>query len=225
MPANPMDMLREYPVCRIKTQKLAFQDAVQGYAEKLGYPVFADQGSFGSCNLVIGDPKQAKYLVTPGSARSGVAAWLEIIRTFPENQRSKVCFVFFDGKNGASSYRKNHKPETDNQLLIRLDHVGDGTHMRMFPSKPLRLNRIRLTSLYQACGYFGSRDLLVEEKKKPLNLKICSSFPYTVTVFALQDHKKGMRYNSKTRDTALDETNVNILRAALTTLICCDEVN
>ena len=225
MPENPLDMLQTLPVHKTKAQKRAFREAVQSYAEKLGYPAFADQGSFGSCNLVIGDLKQAKYLVTSGSARSGVAAWLEIIRTFPENQRSKVCFVFFDGKNGASSYCKKYKSETDNQLLIDLGHVGDGAHMRMFPSKPLRRNRDRLTSLYQACGYFGSRDLLVEEKQKPLNLKICSSFPFSVTICALQDHKKGMRFNRKTKDTALDETNVNILRAALTTFICCDEVN
>lgn len=220
-----MDILRKYTASGTKAQKQAFRDAVCSYAEKLGYPVLTEQGSLGSENLVIGNPRQARYLLAAGKARSGVAAWLEILRTFPENQRHKVCFLLFDGKRGASSYGKNHRTETDKQLLIELDHVGDGSHMRMFSSKPLKRNRVRLTSLYRACGYFGSRDLLMEEKKKPLNLKPCGCFPYSVTVCALQDHKKRMHYNHKTRDTALDKTNINILRAALTTFICCDEVN
>ena len=225
MTENSKDILQKFTVSGTKNQKQTFRDAVCSYAEKLGYPVLTERGSFSSRNLVIGNPKQAKYLLASGKALSGVATWLEILRTFPENQRYKVCFLLFDGKCGVSSYGKAYRLETDNQLLIDLDHVGDGNYMRLFPSKQLKHNRVRLTSLYRVCGYFGSRDLLVEEKKKPLNLKFSGGFPYAVTICALQNHKKGMRFHSKTRQTALDETNVNILRAALTTLICCDEVN
>ena len=67
--------------------------------------------------------------------------------------------------------------------------------------------------------------LLVEEGKKPLFLNINPVFPYTVTICALQKRKKKYLYPRKTKDTAQDTTNVNILRAALTTYLCCSEVN
>jgi len=216
----PMDIPKQFPVRKTKAQRKQFQNAVQSYLEKLGYTVTMESG-----NLLVGNPTQAKYLLACGNAGSGISAWLEILRTFPANQRQKVCFLLFDGKYGISSYRRMHRQETDRQLLLHIDHVGDGHHMRMFPTKNLKQDIVRLTSLYPVCGYFGSRDLLVEENKRPLLLKGYSGFPYAVTICALQDHKKRMRYHSRTKDSAFDETNVNILRAALTTFLCCDEVN
>ena len=219
MRVNPMDILVQFPIR--KTKKQAFRAALQAYAENLGYRVSTEE----SGNLVMGDPMQAKYVLSSSDVASGVITWLEILRTFPENQRHRVCFVWFDGKSGMKSFRKQHKPATDRQLLIHLGHVGDGNHLRYYPTKQLKLDRLRLTSLYRACGYFGTRDLLVEEKKKPMNVTVWGSFPYGVTICALQDHKKGMRYRGRTKTNALEETNVNILRAALTTFLCCDEVN
>lgn len=61
---QPMDVLREFPVRKGKQQKAAFRQAVQGYYEELGYDCQVEQGSFGVRNLVIGDPEQAKYLIT-----------------------------------------------------------------------------------------------------------------------------------------------------------------
>ena len=113
----------------------------------------------------------------------------------------------------------------ENRLVIDLNHVGDGEHLRIYPTKKLKENKVRLTSFYRACGYFGPRDLLVSESKRPFFLKTDSCFPYTATICALQSHKKRLRYHHSSRHTALDNTNVNILRAALTTFICRDEVN
>ena len=210
MLAAPMDVLTQFPVRYTKAQKQLFRAAVQAYAEQQGYAVRIEKGGFGTRNLVIGDPEQAKYvitahydtsanmvfpnLVTPfnpvlfvlyqlfiavilmlGAAlgglligiaifvvgllwapeesglivvvtamlvcllsffllsflfgilmffgpankhnandnTSGVVTLLETIRTFPENQRNKVCFVLFDldqkGLWGAKSYRSAHK--------------------------------------------------------------------------------------------------------------------
>ena len=43
---------------------------------------------------------------------SGVVTLLEVLRTLPENQRHKVCFVLFDleeaGLLGSAAYRKKH---------------------------------------------------------------------------------------------------------------------
>ena len=306
----PIDVLAQFPVRKTRTQKQAFRTAVQLYGEKLGYPVAVEKGRFGACNLLLGNPETAKFLVTAhydtcarlpipnlitpcnlplfilcqlalavffalvylcavngfillfedhrfsallgilsigfllalmliGPANrhnandntSGVVTLLEIARTMPENQRHKVCFVLFDleeaGLIGSESYRKQHKKATDNQLVLNLDCVGDGNHIRMFPTKKLRKDRVKCTSLYKACGYFGKKDVLVQEKGFYMYPSDQRRFPYGVGICALNRRKK-LLYLSRIhtpKDTVLDITNVNILRAALTTFICCDEVN
>lgn len=162
---------------------------------------------------------------------SGVVALLEIARTMPENQRHKVCFVLFDleeaGLIGSASYRKAHKQASNRQLILNLDCVGDGDHIRMFPTKKLRKDRKKLTSLYRACGYFGKKNLLVHEKGISIYPSDQMNFPYGVGICALRKKKFGLYMGRihTPRDTILEETNINILRAALTTFICCDEVN
>lgn len=162
---------------------------------------------------------------------SGVVTLLEILRTMPENQRHKVCFVLFDleekGLWGSRSHRRQHPEATDRQLVLNLDCVGDGDAIRMFPTKKLKKDRRQLTSLYKACGYVGGKSILVHEKGFGFNPSDHKHFPYGVGICALRKNKRCYylsRIHTK-RDTLLDETNVNILRAALTTLICCDEVN
>ena len=64
MITKPMDVLSLYPVRKNKRQKAAFRDDVQSYIQSLGYICTTEKGSMGSRNVVIGDPKTAKYLVT-----------------------------------------------------------------------------------------------------------------------------------------------------------------
>lgn len=304
---QPMDVLEDFPVRKTKMQKQAFRDAVQSYAEGLGYPVRVEEGSFGCRNLVIGDPEKAKYLVTahydtparmpfpnvatpcngwlyllrelgiwlailltavvfgvaaalavgewciplvttvtvfgipaamlvgpanPSNANdntSGVVTLLETARTLPENQRSKVCFVLFDleeaGLIGSGAYRKAHKFATDRQLVLNLDCVGDGDHIRLFPTKRLLKNRKLCTSLYRACGYFGKKDILVQETGFCLYPSDQRHFPWGVGICALHSRKKLLTLSRihTPRDTVLDRTNVNLLRAALTAYLCCGE--
>ncbi len=158
---------------------------------------------------------------------SGVVTLLEIARSLPESQRGKVCFVLFDleeaGLIGSAAYRKAHKKASDSQLVLNLDCVGDGDHIRFFPTKKLKKDRKKLTSLYKACGYLGKKDVLVHEK----GFSVCPSdqanFPYGVGICALRKKGKTL-YLSRIhtpKDTILEETNVNILRAALITFITC----
>ena len=159
---------------------------------------------------------------------SGVVTLLEIMRTMPENQRHKVCFVLFDleeaGLIGSSFYRKNHKKATDRQIVLNLDCVGVGDELRMFPTKALKKNRRKLTSLYRACGYLGKKSLLVHEKGFYIYPSDQMVFPYGVGICALTRNKLGLYIGRihTSRDTVLDETNINILRAALTSFICCN---
>lgn len=159
---------------------------------------------------------------------SGVVTLLEIARTLPENQRHKVCFVLFDleeaGLLGSASYRKAHRKATDSQLVLNLDCVGDGDHIRLFPTHRLKKDRKKLTSLYLACGYFGKKDVLVHEKGFSVYPSDQANFPWGVGICALRKGKAGLylsRIHTR-RDAVLEETNVNILRAALTTFLCRD---
>ena len=159
---------------------------------------------------------------------SGVVTLLEILRTMPENQRHKVCFVLFDleeaGMIGSSFYRSRHRKASEHQIVLNLDCVGDGDHLKMFPTKKLKKDRKKLTSLYRACGYFGKNSLTVHEKGFAIYPSDQMVFPYGVGICALKKSKFGL-YVGKihtSRDTVLEETNVNILRAALTSFICCD---
>lgn len=159
---------------------------------------------------------------------SGVVTLLEIARTMPENQRHKVCFVLFDleekGLWGSRSYRKQHKEATEHQIVLNLDCVGDGDHIRFFPTKKLKTDRKKLTALYKACGYPGRKSILVHEKGFGIYPSDQRHFPYGVGICALRKNKLCYylgRIHTK-KDTVLDENNVNILRAALTTYICCD---
>lgn len=156
---------------------------------------------------------------------SGVVTLLEIARTMPENQRHKVCFVLFDleeaGLIGSESYRKAHKKATNQQMILNLDCVGDGDHIRLFPTQKLKKDRKQLTSLYKACGYFGAKDILVHEKGFSVYPSDQAKFPYGVGICALNKGKVGLymgRIHTK-KDTVLEQTNVNLLRAALITLI------
>ncbi len=160
---------------------------------------------------------------------SGVVTLLEIAKTLPENLRSKVCFVLFDleeaGLIGSASYRSAHKKETNQQLILNLDCVGDGDHIRFFPTKKLKKDRKRLSSLYKACGYFGKKDILVREKGFSVYPSDQANFPYGVGICALRQSKAGLYLGRihTGRDTILEQTNVNLLRAALVTFISQEE--
>lgn len=162
---------------------------------------------------------------------SGVVTVLEIARTLPKAQRSEVCFVLFDleeaGLIGSSSYRKAHKEATDRQLVLNLDCIGDGDHIRMIPTKPLKNDRRRLTSLHTVCGYFGKKSLLVKDKGFAVYPSDQRCFPYGVGICALNKGRLGLflsRIHTR-KDTVLDNTNVNILRAALISYISRNAVN
>ena len=57
---NPYDILTAHPVRKKKIQKERFRQEVQDYLQTLGYSTNVESGSFGSKNLVIGDPDRAK---------------------------------------------------------------------------------------------------------------------------------------------------------------------
>ena len=157
---------------------------------------------------------------------SGVVTLLEIAKSLPENQRRKAAFVLFDleevGLIGSASYRKAHKAQSDRQMVLNLDCVGEGDNLTLFPTKKLKKDRKRLTPLYKMCGYFGKKSILLHDWGFSFYPSDQANFPFGVGICALKKHRKTL-YLSKIhtkKDTILEQTNVNLLRAAIVTYIC-----
>ena len=121
------------------------------------------------------------------------------------------------GLIGSAAYRKAHKKASDSQLVLNLDCVGDGDYIRFFPTKKLKKDRKKLTSLYKACGYlWGKRTCWFTKRAFPSAPPIRRISLYGVGICALRKKGKTL-YLSRIhtpKDTILEETNVNILRAA-----------
>lgn len=156
---------------------------------------------------------------------SGVVTLLEIARSVPELHRKNVCFVLFDleeaGLIGSASYKKKHKREIPNQLVLNLDCVGEGDDIYFFPTAKLKKSKERLAPLQKLAGGYGKKSIAVRTKGFSIYPSDQSNFPYGVGICALKRGWAGLYLSCihTPRDTVLDETNVNILRAALTTLI------
>lgn len=159
---------------------------------------------------------------------SGVVTVLEIARSLPELHRDKVCFVLFDleeaGLIGSASYRKAHKKATDCQIVLNLDCVGDGDEILFFPTKKLKKDASRMAPLRSCCGQFGPKSVTLREKGFSIYPSDQANFPFGVGICALRRSKVGL-YLDKIhthRDIILEQTNVNLLRAALISMICCN---
>lgn len=163
---------------------------------------------------------------TANDNTSGVVTVLEIMSTMPENLRERVCFVLFDleeaGLIGSASYRKAHKKETDQQIVLNLDCVGDGNEIVLFPMKALKKNDRKMKQLQHLTGKYGKKTISVHKKGFANYPSDQKHFPYGVGIAAFRRARGVGLYCSRIhtwRDTVLEQTNVNILRAALTSLI------
>ena len=179
------------------------------------------------------------YLVRNGPANvnnandhtSGVVTLLEIARTLQPSRRNKVGFILFDleekGTKGSSAYRKIHKEATEKQIVLNLDCVGDGDHILLMPNKKARKNEKLVARLKYLGGWFGKKQILTIDKGFCRYNSDHKNFPLAVGVGAFHQKKKTFvldKIHTK-HDTNLDMTNVNLLRAALTTFVCGDAVN
>lgn len=162
---------------------------------------------------------------------SGVVAVLEIAKSMPESYRDHVCFVLFDleeaGLIGSASYRKTHKKHTSSQLVLNMDCVGDGSEIMMFPTKKLLKCDEKMALLRRITGVWGAKSIVLREKGFAYYPSDQKNFPYGVGIAAFNRSKWAGPYCSRIhtkKDSVLEKTNVNILRAAIISLITCAAV-
>ena len=157
---------------------------------------------------------------------SGIVTLLEIAGALPEEQRNNVCFVLFDleeaGLVGSAAYRKMHKTETENQIVLNLDCVGDGNEIVMFPNKKLKKDTEKMNALASVCCEVSNKKLSLHTQ----GFSVCPSdhknFPLGVGIMAFNRKKTIGLYCDKihtNKDTVLDENNVIFLRDTLIRLI------
>lgn len=307
----PMDILKVHPIRKTAEQKEAFRTDILALARDMGYEARVEAAGKKTNNIIIGDPRTAKYLITAhydtpasigipnilfpcnfpafilwqilivgifvaaalvsgGAAflltrsgkiaflagyivyfgmlalmmfgpanknnvndnSSGVITLLETAKTLQTNQRSKVCFLLFDleerGMVGSKAYRKAHREETEHQIVLNLDCVGDGDHILFFPTKKAKKNEKLMKDVHRIGGWFGKKQILLKKDGFYVYPSDQRSFPVALGIAAFHKAKFLGYYCDKIhtkKDTILEETNVNLLRAALTTIICGDAVN
>ena len=157
---------------------------------------------------------------------SGVVTVLEIMHSLPDNLRNKVCFVLFDleeaGLIGSSAYRKLHKTAVENQIVLNMDCVGDGDVIQFVPVKNAKKDELLLKKLASICRKVGKKELRLRTKGFTAGSSDHKNFPKGVGIMAFRYQKGVGLYCGRIhtyRDKILDQTNVNILRAALITFI------
>lgn len=162
---------------------------------------------------------------------SGVVTVFEIARSMPAFARNKVCFVLFDleeaGLLGSSFYKKKHIHQVAHQLVLNLDCVGDGNEIVMFPTKKLKTNACYMNTLRRVTGTWGQKQIRIREKGFAYYPSDQKHFPNGVGIAAFHRSRWAGLYLGRIhtkKDTILEETNVNILRAAIISLIICSAV-
>ena len=70
---------------------------------------------------------------TANDNTSGIITLTHILEALPEDQRKKVCVIYFDNEEkglfGSAFFYKKHKKQIKNKMLINFDCVGDGDHI------------------------------------------------------------------------------------------------
>lgn len=157
---------------------------------------------------------------------SGIVTLLEIARTLLPIHRDKVCFVLFDleeaGLVGSKAYRNAHKNVTENQIVFNMDCVGDGDHIIFFPTKKAKKDDSLLRRIYRVGGWFGQKNILLKKDGLYFYPSDQKNFPVAFAIGAFSKKKFLGYYYSRihtSRDTVLEETNVNLLRAAISTIV------
>lgn len=156
---------------------------------------------------------------------SGVITLLEIALALPEEQREKVCFVFFDdeekGVLGSAAFAKKHKKEIAGTMMLNFDCVSDGDYIQFYPTRKSKKNKVFLNSLEQA---FPSTVEKTVEMVQGFGFYPSDqrSFPMGVAVCALKKKSLIGYYMNRihtARDTVLDQRNLALLRDGVLRLI------
>lgn len=148
---------------------------------------------------------------------SGVATLMEIALSLPEEERSKVSFIFFDNEEkgllGSSMFRKMHGKALKDTLVINFDCVSDGEYIQFYPNKALKKSSSLLTQVETAfrSDHTKQIEMVTGFGFYPSDQK---AFVNGIGVAAMHKNRFGYwlgRIHTN-RDTVFDEVNIELLR-------------
>lgn len=164
------------------------------------------------------------YLMIAGPANrhtandntSGVITLCEIYASLSSEEKERIAFVFFDleeaGLIGSSRFRKKHKKQMKNKLLVNFDCVSDGDHILLSVNKAATKQYGQ--QIEDAFRDADNKHFLVFPSTKVYYPSDQANFDMTIAVAALK-YKKGFGYYMNRihtqRDTIFDQSNIALL--------------
>lgn len=153
---------------------------------------------------------------TANDNTSGVITLLEIYQALSEEERKKVCFLFFDNEEkgviGSGQYRKKYKKAIQDQLLINFDCVSDGDTFLLGVSK--KANQKYHVPLSRAFTSAEDKTVMMENLKKVYYPSDQAGFPLAIAVASLKHNRLFGYYMDRIhtkRDTVFEERNIAFL--------------
>ena len=153
---------------------------------------------------------------TANDNTSGVITLCELMERMPEEMRKKVLFVFFDNEEngllGSAFFRKLHKKELNNKLILNFDCVSDGDHILLVLNKAARKKYGgRLETAFQSTA---EKTVHLEKSSSAMYPSDQAGFPMSAAVAALKKLPLLGLYLDRIhtgRDRVFDERNIEFL--------------
>ena len=153
---------------------------------------------------------------TANDNTSGVITLCELMERMPEELRKKTLFVFFDNEEngllGSAFFRKLHKKELKDKLIINFDCVSDGDNILLVINKAAREQYgARLAQAFQSTE---EKTVHIEKSSSAMYPSDQAGFPRSVAVAALKKLPLLGLYLDRIhtgRDTVFEEGNIEYL--------------
>lgn len=169
------------------------------------------------------DGKANKHTVNDNT--SGVLTLMEIALALPEENRDRVCFVFFDNEEkglfGSSDFARQHKAVKRDKLLLNFDCVSDGDYIQFYPAAALKKDSSTLERLEGAFPGRGDKTVEVvrgfgfypsDQARFNRGVGVCALKKKPVLGYYMDRIHTG-------RDTVLMEDNIVLLRDGVLRLL------
>ena len=158
---------------------------------------------------------------------SGILTLLNLAQGLQKIHRKKICFVLFDGKQtgfiGSYSYKKLHAEAVKRQICLDLNDVSSGNQIYLFQGKGMKRDSVKRNRLKSISGYFGKK--LIYSPGRGLCVSDYLLFPYGVGICSADKKVKNLFLKRRNGKTSIpDQTNVNLLHAAILSFCSCNAV-
>ena len=161
---------------------------------------------------------------TANDNTSGVIMLCEMLQTLSPEELQKTAIVFFDNEEiglvGSTGFRKLHKADMTNKLLINFDCISDGDNILVAVSKSARKNYN--TTINEAFVIESQKKILLTESEKTYYPSDQAGYPNHIAIAALRKNKILGYYMDRIhtdKDTVFDESNIDTIGSCIKKLI------